>query len=292
MKYLVCLAGFSSEVVGELQSRSPGSLTEDKSTPPIVRPMKEPLTYRPGMSEYYLKSLCEKFDPRRVKEDFAIILVYVDYGGDATEKFLADFFPFALVASAEPFYPHTVPFKFRKNRIRKYVTSIEDTLGGLRARARIVRDQFSGNNFSPLLLPLKNFQSKVLEPNARKLFESMSTSTDLRAELCDAESNIKISHPLKRKKDKQPFFEDDRHLRFCSPGRNRHGMARVIAGTHEPRCLLSARVRFGGPFDPLFHYDCAQSRGGVAKVYPNCHGESVKPGAKTHVNIAPNDAIR
>ena len=83
------------------------------------------------------------------------------------------------------------------------------------------------------------------------------------------------------------------HFKGCRPpGTDRHGAARLVGVGHKAYCLINGRVRLGGPFDALLHYDCDYERGAVDRKYLNCHGAPQEPAKATHVNIAPSDAIR
>jgi hypothetical protein len=298
VKIVVCVAGLPRDAVDELLRRSPALFTEDKANLPIAHPVKWPYTYRHGMSDAYLEELANRLEGPFRLEDVAILLAYVDYGGEATSLFVRRFFPFALTAPIRPFYPTSAPPHERRHNLLLCVDDIKAVVAGLRVRARAVRNFLSGvENLTPLLLPLRNFRSNVLKPQIEKLFYGLGTVENLRAELDKAKQAILARHPLQRlqgRGEHKSFFQDDRDLRFKSPGRNRHGMARLVdrGHGHEPRCLINSRVRLGGPFDALFHYDCDYEHGGVNPSYPNCHGAGTAPAVSTHVNIAPSDAIR
>lgn len=292
---LVCIAGLPQEAVEEIHQRSAAVFTEEKANTPIIRPVRQPYSYRDGMADAYLEELKRRFETLPVRQDATVLLAYVAYDGDLTKRFVDAFFPFALAAPLQPFYPDAAAKHERRLKIRLCVNLVEKVVAGLRERARVVRDLLSGQNFSPLLLPLRNFRSNILAPLILDLFQRLGTSPDPRAILQDARSTLLASYPLHRLKDRgqhMPYFQDDRSLRFKSPGRNRHGMARIVAEGHRPSCLIASRVRLGGPFDPLFHYDCEHEGGSIDRHYPNCHDRCVEPSASTHVNIAPNDAIR
>jgi hypothetical protein len=292
MKIMVCVAGLPHEVVEELHRLSPAMLTEDKTNPPIARPVIPPYMYRDGMSDAYHAELAKRLKELAPREDAAIILAYVAYEGTATSRFVRCFFPFAVTAPLKPFYPLRSPKQVRRHELRDYVDHVKEVIKQLRAHIRVVRDVFSGQNFTPLLLPLSNFRSDVLTPQITTLFHALGTAADPRRELDVSRHAILAHHPLQKLEGHTPYFQDDRKLRFKSPGRDRHGMARSSRDGHQNRCLINSRVRLGGPFDALFHYDCEYERGGVGRIYPNCHGADTEPAARTHVNIAPNDAIR
>lgn len=292
---MVCVAGLPHAVADEVRTRSPAVFTEDKGNLPIVRSVAPPFCYRDGMSEAYLTELAKRFEALSPRDDVTVLLAYVAYHSDATLRFVERFFPFALTAPLDPFFPDLLPKHKRRQALRAYVNRIGAVVRALRDTARVVRDVLSGQNFTPLLLPLRNFKSDLLVRRMEMLYCDLGTMGDPRAALQEAKKALLERHPLQRCRSEAshtPFFQDDRALCFKSPGRNRHGMARLLAKGHQPACLIGSRVRLGGPYDALFHYDCDNARGGVDCRYPNCHGDEVKPAARTHVNIAPNDAIR
>jgi hypothetical protein len=279
--------------VDEILRRPGAVLTGRSGNSPIVRPLRPPFRYRLGMEEYYLRRLAERIEDLPNNCEVSVLVISVLYDTKSMHNFLTSFFPFALTASVPAHYPERFPRERRREELVAFVNRIVDCVSNLRSRARAVRDYLSGRNFTSLLLPIRNFRSTVLTGELRSLFESLSSVGDARAELARAEHDLQRVHPLRRAgKGTLPFFEDARNLRFKSPGQNRHGMARRVAGDHKPQCLIGSRVRFGGPYDPLFHYDCEYEGGGASGLYPNCHDAECTPAAATHVNIAPNDAIR
>jgi hypothetical protein len=292
MKFMVCLAGLPTEVVEEIHKRSVAIFTGDRSNSPIVKPISPPFSYREGMSDHYLSELARRLEKLSPKEDAAILLVYTAYNGEATQEFIKNFFPFAITAPLSPFYPTAAPKHERRSNLVNHIDHIIEVVSDLRSRANVVRDIYSGQNFTPLLLPLRNFQSDVLMSKIEVLFSCLGSVRDPRAKLKEACEAIGERHPLQQTNGHRPYFEDDRNLRFKSPGKDRHGMARQVGGGHQSACLIGSRVRLGGPFDALFHYDCEYERRSVDNEYPNCHDEATQPAAKSHVNIAPSDAIR
>lgn len=295
MRIMTCIAGLPIEVAQELQRRSPAKFTGDNAQPPIVRPIKQPYGYRNGMSESYLSELANRLEMLNPKDEVSVLLAYVAYDAESTARFVDCFFPFALSAPLQPFFPNQPPKHERRNALIRYCDEIELAVRSLRERARVVRDVLSGQNFTPLLLPLRNFRSEALLPCIRELYENLGTIDNPRPALMDARNSLLQRYPVQRligDRIMSAYFQDDRHLRFRSPGSNRHGMARLVGRGHEPTCLIGSRVRLGGPFDALFHYDCDYEHGRVDRSYRNCHNQETSPAAATHVNIAPNDAVR
>ena len=296
MRTFVCIAGLPKDAVDEIQSRPAKRFTGDGANPPIVVPLRAPYAYRPGMSDPYLYRLSQRLQTVPHTQDAAILIAYVDYGGNQTTRFVENFSPFALTAPIEPFYPDQAPRTERRSNLVRFVDGVAGIVDNLSERVRCVRDALSGASFSPLLLPVRNFRSPVVGQIIADLFNELGTAEDPRTMISAAVQAMLARHPVRQiigtHRNRYKYFEDDHRLRFKSPGRNRHGMARSGGDGHQPSCFLGSRVRFGGPFDPLFHYDCDYERHGLDNHYPNCHGANTAPNAVTHVNIAPNDAVR
>ncbi|MGC5799458.1 hypothetical protein [Sphingomonas sp. NFX23] len=295
MKVLTCIAGLPIAVADEIRSRSAKPFTGDAVNRPIIRPVKPPYGYRPGMAEGYHRDLEGRIATLNPRDEVAVILAYVAYQGDETQRFVDTFFPFAIHAPLDLFDPEAGPKAGRRAALLAYVDSVEVAIAALMARMHAVRDILSGRNFSPLLLPLANFKSDVVRPQIAALFGGLGTAVDPRAMLHQASQAIATAHPIQLAgigKTRTRFYEDLRRLRFNSPGSNRHGMAQQGGTGHLPACLINGRVRLGGPFDSQFHYDCKYARGNVDRAYPNCHAVQTAPADATYVNIAPSDYIR
>lgn len=296
MKILCCVAGFPQEVVEGVQSKPVERFTGVKDSRIIIKRIKEPFHFRDGMVAPFLADLAKEVSELNPRDEIAVVVTYADYDHAGTKAFVGRFFPFALCAPIAPFYPDAVPKGERRRALGSFISNLEDHVQTLVSKARIVRDQLSGQNFSPLLLPLCNFRSDVLVPSIGALYESLGVDNNPSARLEEVKSALLEAHPIRLEETKgekrKRFFEDNRSLRFHSPGSDRHGMARAMTERHNQRCLISARVRLGGPFDSQFHYDCCDRRGGVDRSYPNCHNEETRPANTDNVNIAPNDYIR
>jgi len=296
MKILCCVAGFPQEVVEAIQSRPVERFTGLKDSRIFIRRMKEPFHFRDGMAAPYLAELAKEVSALNPRDEIAVIVAYAGFDQPGTVGFVECFFPFALCAPITPFYPDAAPKNERRKALATFMGHLEDHVQALASKARIVRDKLSGQNFTPLLLPLNNFRSDILAPSISALFQSLGLDGNPAGRLDEVKEALLAAHPIKLEEGKgekrKRFFEDGRSHRFHSPGSDRHGMARALVDGHNQKCLIGARVRLGGPFDSQFHYDCCDRRGGVDKSYPNCHHEETRPASTDNVNIAPNDYVR
>lgn len=293
MHFIICIAGLPHEAVNAISAIPSASFTGTKGNSPILKSLKEPYDYRPGMSDYYLYEIAKRLELIPPRDDVGIALAYANHSS-GTRQFVRNFFPFAAVAPFAPFFPYAYEKHERRSELLMFVDRIQSVVTNLRAQIAVVRDSLSGRNFSPLTLPIRNFRSDVLEEAMFNLFERLNTAEDMRALINQCCQSIAAKHPVIRRPEwsRLPFFQDDRALRFKSPGTDRHGMARSMEAPHLPSCLIKSRARLGGPIDALFHYDCEYEHENVDPSYPNCHGAEIVPAKRTHVNIAPSDAIR
>jgi hypothetical protein len=293
MRYIICLSGLPQDVVDEVKRRSSAQFTTSNDHPPIVRPLGPPYCYREGMSEYYLNAIATEIEKLTPTTEIGVALAYVDYGGP-TADFVRSFYPFALTAPLDPFYPVTFEKHLRRKALVAYVDRIVEKVSALRARIAVMRDMLSGQRFSPLTLPLANFHSDTLAPTILNMFATLGTTPDARIAVTSARDTLLAHHPLQRISDQshKPYFKDDRGLRFKSPGSDKHAIARRVGQGHSSLCLINGRVRLGGPLEANFHYDCAYAHRTVDAEYPNCHGAPTPAAKRDYVNIAPNDYIR
>jgi hypothetical protein len=295
VQILTCIAGLPNAVVQEVRSRSAAHFTEAAANPPIVRPIKAPYGFRPGMAEAYHEELSRRIAALNPHDEAAVLLAYVGYDDPETARFVTQFFPFAIHAPLEPFDPEQGPKSERRARLIAFVDGIETVVAALIGQMRVVRDTLSGRNFSPLLLPLRNFRSTVVRPQIDALFGALGTAANPRELLDQASQAIIAAHPIQLSgigKKRTRYYQDTGRLRFSAPGSNRHGMAWLAGEGHRSTCHINGRVRLGGPFDSQFHYDCAYARGNIDRNYPNCHAQDTPPAEALYVNIAPSDYIR
>lgn len=250
------------------------------------------------MANTYINDIKQRINYRN--DEVGILLAYANYPNPSTQVFAQAFFPFAITASFPPHYPHQYLKHERRASVVRHVDDVMAVVRKLRENSRQMKDALSGNNFSPLTLPLRNFQSNVLTNALADLFRNLGGSQNPKGDIDVAKQRILNRHPHQRilagkdirPRDRQkPYYADDRDLRFKSPGSAEHGWAQGEIG-HNPLCLLNSRVRLGGPLRPKFHYDCDFENREIRGQFPDCHDNHAVPSKRTHVNIAPSDYFR
>lgn len=222
--------------------------------------------------------------------EFYILLIYVVYNDDTTAAFLKRFFPLTLNWPVDLGPPGITNAEnnTRKNRLIEFIRKAADEM---REAAKLVRHELtSRRNTTPLLLPLRNFQSDVLAPLLMEASHRLCQET--KARIDEARQNFERRH-LAREAGKD-FFADRRGLGFKSPGRYLHGVPVLGAegSAHNSICFLAGRARLGASFYASFHYDCSYVKGTVTGAFPNCHDGSEGYKNLDYLNIAPNDFTR
>jgi hypothetical protein len=150
------------------------------------------------------------------------------------------------------------------------------------------------DNKTPLLLPIKNFDSKHLVPLLKEIQKTLVAAENKMETLKSFINTIEYYHPRKLiRTNNKPCFVDDRDIEFHPPGSARHAFARISNVDHLLTCLLAGKRRLGAPYHPAFHYDCESGHGGNLKgCFSGCHEKASIMTGSPHLNIAPNDFIR
>jgi hypothetical protein len=306
---IVCVAGVEQEIIRELQKLKSSELARKGNIPLIVKPLKSDV----GYSASYANELIRKIHAELAKRPDVAIGIVLAYNKEPpnSEVVRNAFSPFALSAPFEARPVASFP-KFRRRKcIEECIKDIQQVVASLATASSSVKDFVSGRHDRPVNLPVCNFHSAILKSNIRELCHALSSSSDPAADLRAFEEDMCAKHTtgkLRLGPDQYRYIQDDRKLRFKSPGRDKHGLARAamqtLAGTHNPSCHVALRSRLGAPVQRNFHFDCdvapnknpdqtAKSKvriNGIAFV--NCHGsEPTTDRSKTHVNIAPNDMV-
>lgn len=226
-------------------------------------------------------------------EPVSLLLGYVDFADQSTQRFVREFFPFCVTMAIDPFDARRIKSTKQKNRaLAEYVERVVKLSRHLQDVASAVRAHTSGNNLTPLLLPVRNFRSGALRKYFERLFFGLSAARDPYDELAQIVAAILAAHPWVHPPGGTQRCLCDGRLYFKSPGKARHGyFHHQRNAVHRQSCLLSAKSRLGAAYSHNFHFDCTPVRGALSPEYPNCHDANTRPPARTHVNIAPTDYI-
>jgi hypothetical protein len=258
----------------------------------------EPLrgaAYTPQHAEFFARKFYDLVatDHENKLRDTGFALIYVVRDETSTDEFRASFFPFALAVP--------IVWRFRPGRPDVMRLSKNELLPMLELATRRARDTLNlirsevGDRagHTPLLLPVRNFQSTGFERELRALQAGLAVADDKRAELTHALDRLRALHPPQRIGQRlRNCFVDDRRVEFHPPGSARHGYARP-SGQHPRLCLLSGRRRLGAPYDHAFHYDCVRGGGVLRDSFTSCHdAQATLMRGNPHLNISPNDHVR
>ena len=271
-----------------------------------------PLTKsKPVLSPFHIKSLQKKFKERTLEErdainkgagdhisniGFAVIYVRTDQKND--DAFEDAFFPSTLVFPVDWKLTGYNKQKINESKTELFKQLLKVTIFARVAIEALHKEITECRNRTPLLLPIKNFHSKILRSRLQELQVDLAEQPDkvaIAAAVKKTINLIKTDHPLKKVEDsrkKQPCFLDDRGIEFHSPGSAQHGLPSPTEN-HPVACLLGGYRRLGAPFHAAFHYDCMKgARGNLKGSFHSCHDEANIIEGKPHLNIAPNDFVR
>lgn len=158
-----------------------------------------------------------------------------------------------------------------------------------------LRDQA---NTTPLLLPVRNFDSRYYKDWLRQLQTNIVTVDDAKTArelLNTATRNFEVHHPRTRGSGKALSFFDNREIEFKAPGaaRRMHGRPWMVGNHPVEMCHLSGFRRLGAPFNAAFHYDAQKnSPKQLIGNFCQCHGGFGNMTGNPHLNIAPSDFTR
>jgi hypothetical protein len=189
-----------------------------------------------------------------------------------------------------------IPFGFDRAHNREYlqlVQFIQKELRHARRLAGVLRKEFTARDSrTPLLLPLQNFKSRLLEELVRDVQKLRPGEQDYDMPL----RKLVEGKGLLSKRDRgKSFFENRNSIRFYGPSKAgaRHGKpVHFEVAPHLATCLFNAYFRLGTRYDVNFHYDCQYESGHIGGNFPNCHAATENHPPRTHLNISPNDFIR
>lgn len=253
MKHVLCVAGLPVFLYDRLKRESAKRFVPDGRL--IAKPLVHSKTYSVGAARNFALEAAEYVSSLPESEPLSMLLLYVDYRDRGSEQFVEMFFPFSLAAPINlPNFDGMSSKNEMNRKLNDFVSSLERSALRLRRAGDAVKGALSGNNLTPLLLPIRNFHSQHLVPNLKNLFLGLIDAPAPERAIQDVCENLIRHHPwTKPPRDSQRCLTDG-ILYFKSPGSARHGYFRHRPNpTHQPECLLKARSRLGGPFNHTFH---------------------------------------
>jgi hypothetical protein len=299
---IVVLAGVPAAHFNRVQKLAPRIF--GSGTPLVATPLLPDGSgrYRPDVAhaERLVTALIKRtFPDGKLLEDGIGVLILTPKGFDGG-AFAETFRPFALtstIALPEPVEIHGRRGDMSANNI---AAALRVGFPPLARAVRAVMTEVTARlNRTPLLLPLRNFSSDVLDPAIQALWQRLPTSADPASEIAAACRRIEARHPYGRiGGSSRRCFQDDRRIQFRSPARAHHGMAASKEPPHDQFCWLNGRARLGGRCTDGFHYDCIRDFSEGRRELPltakvsDCHGVPERLTGKPHINIAPNDFCR
>lgn len=231
------------------------------------------------------------------KIGFAVIYVRSDL--ESTAKFEEAFFPSTLVFPVDWHLTGRSPQEINQSCKELFDLLLQATIRARIAIEALHKEVVERANRTPLLLPIRNFRSKLLRSWMRELQTKLASQRDVSTAdftLKAAVKQFEARYPLvlvEGPKRLQPCYLDDHNVEYHTPGKALHGLPHATDG-HPVSCILGAYRRLGAPFNAAFHYDCRKGRRGNLKgQFFTCHEvEAVPMEGDPHINIAPNDFIR
>jgi hypothetical protein len=205
------------------------------------------------------------------------------------DAFSGAFFPWTIVVKAE------LPKRAGNAGARSIANLVFQALQSAANRGRssvkaMTVEAKEWMNRTPLLLPLRNFDSKALRPELAHLFQELPDAQAPGDLLSATRKRIEKYHPRIGSKKSQKYYVDDRGVRFKMPGRHMHGVAHRAEG-HQTQCFLNGLLRLGGRIVEGFHYDCSVEGKRMRGSRSNCHDANEDVDGD-YVNIASNDFLR
>lgn len=250
--------------------------------------------YRSGYSVLFTHHFARLIqgDNHNTLSDSGFAVICVQHEERSTEQFRLSLFPSVLVFTVN-WVPNYATNRTKERSANELVDLLRQASNQAKAALKaIFAEVQSRANRTPLLLPVKNFNSPVLTEGLRELQENLFQSEECERTVRSKSDEIAQVHLKRAERTSPVYFLDDRNIIYRPPGNARHGFARPD-GDHPPQCILAGRRRLGAPYDRAFHYDC--TRNGVADfigLFFTCHEKGMPYHGKPHINIAPNDFIR
>ncbi|MBI1779389.1 MAG: hypothetical protein HYR63_28995 [Proteobacteria bacterium] len=217
MRYVLFLAGFEVEVYQRLSSVSSKKFVPNGHL--ILKPNLTPFGYLSDEASKFLVDAFEHILPMNEAEPISLLLAYVDFGDQSTRRFVREFFPFCVTMPIEPFEARGTHNRPQWNAaLARYVQDVIRASRKLLDVANVVRAHTSGNNLTPLLLPIRNFYDGRLGQLFEELFFRLAVASDPSGELAKSIAAILNAHPWAHPPGEKQRCLSDGVLFFGSSG--------------------------------------------------------------------------
>jgi len=257
---------------------------------PYQRDPHNPRNSAKSHAEALLCQLADLLDQRPLAAASGAAVIVVDPVPDEVEILSSSFFPMSFVVQAKfPDRKHGESAASMKNLMMLSISSSAKRARSATKAACVEMEQWLTR--TPLLLPLKNFQSDYLFQATKSLAKTLGETDEPEQLFQEVRTQLENVHPRVGGRKQQKYYVDSSGVRFCMPGRHLHGIARPSEG-HPVSCFLNGLLRLGGAIKDGFHYDCTKGGQPLTGTRQNCHGELGPYTGRPHLNIAPNDFIR
>ncbi len=302
MKFVIAYAGIPAgeafDYINKMRQTLVGANTEF-----IGFPLRR---FSGGLSPDYAQPFLESFE-RRLATEFdkatnfiktSCAIIYLCADETANAAFEQQFFPAILPIAVSWESRGNSPDERRESEKKLFATLLTTTIRTrsiLQALQRPLREQA---NKTPLLLPIRNFESRTyvgwlrtLQTNITSAENEQSASEIIR----QAAEAFETIHPRQQVSGTcKRSFLDEREVEFRAPGAGRmHGLPSLKSAHPSQQCKLAAFRRLGAPFNAAFHYDAQKDSPKPLKgMFCGCHGAKSMMTGEPHLNIAPNDFIR
>lgn len=219
-------------------------------------------------------------------------MISVAHDADNQAEFTNRFFPAVFTASVEWRFDNSSEHR-RHTSTNSLLRELQTVSAQVKAALRLIADEVRyRDNRTPLLLPVRNFSSRQLSEELKKVQRALTGVVDKAAALQSSVRRIEACHPRQKISGKpRPVFVDENGIEFTPPGSMRHGFARPNT-EHPQSCFIAGRRRLGAPYDSAFHYDCTKGGRVLSAQLFGCHEDRRLCTGTPHLNIAPNDHVR
>jgi hypothetical protein len=281
MRRIVLVSNASGEIKESLE-RYRGSFLDPADTLISFRELSVDSISSKIFSAYLSKSPADDYD--------TCVVVFVVNGSDGSLDDLRLQFPGVVFLKA--------PFRFERAHRKQYFQFISflqrELVHARKLFAALRREVKERDSRTPLLLPVRNFNSPILDELIVEVQKLRPKEKDydlpLRA-LIGSKGLLPVRQVVAGRA--KTYFENRNAIRFYGPSKAgpRHGLPSYKA-PHNFGCLVNAYFRLGVRYDAAFHYDCQYANRHIGGRFPNCHSEEQACSLNTHINISPNDFIR